>query len=260
MFRWMSGWPAAVLFPAMVSLGIAFTVGLELAIRRFVDPATRQRATTTAAVTLQVTATIYAILIGFVIVDEYTQLRSTQQQVSDKASALASVFENSRGIHEPDGEQIRAATLAYARSFSTNSFPALRHHATPDAPTTQALAHLLQVVHATQPVSPAEIASYNATLTALNSALTTRERLIGAARSTVPDALVWLLFVVGIVVMAVATSLDTQHRGSHLLILSALALVIWLTLALVVSMDYAFGGVIHINDSPIVTFVRAHSG
>jgi len=244
---------------ATVGLGVVLTVGIDVAIRHLVDPTTRQHATATAAVTLQVTATIYAILIGFVVVDEHTQLRSTQLEVADKASALANVFENSRGLHEPDGAAIRAATLVYARSFTASSIPALGRRAEPDAATTQALGHLLQVVHATEPVTQSEIAAYAATLSALNTALTTRERIIGSSRATVPAGLVWLLIVVGVVVTAVATSLDTQHRSSHLIILSALAFVIWLTIALVISMDYPFGGVIHVSDGPITTFIRTHS-
>jgi hypothetical protein len=55
--------------------------------------------------------------------------------------------------------------------------------------------------------------------------------------------------------MAVAALLDTLHRGSHLFILSALALVIWLTIALVVSLDYPFSGLIRVTDRPIREFV-----
>ena len=59
-----------------------------------------------------------------------------------------------------------------------------------------------------------------------------------------------LLVVIGLVVMAVATFLDTRHRKSHLFILSALALVIWLTIALVITLDYPFSGLIRVTDDP----------
>ena len=65
-----------------------------------------------------------------------------------------------------------------------------------------------------------------------------------------------MLVVIGVTVMSVATLLDTQHRSSHLFMLSALALVIWLTLALVVSMDYPFGGIIRVTDGPIREFIQ----
>ncbi|MCJ7672155.1 MAG: hypothetical protein MUP67_08920 [Acidimicrobiia bacterium] len=68
-----------------------------------------------------------------------------------------------------------------------------------------------------------------------------------------------LLVVIGMTVMAIATVLDTRHRRSHLFILSALALVIWLTLALVVSMTYPFTGPIAVTDSPVREFVEARA-
>ena len=60
---------------------------------------------------------------------------------------------------------------------------------------------------------------------------------------------------IGLVVMAVATLLDTRHRRSHLFILSALGLVIWLTLALVITLDYPFSGLIRVTDEPIRQFI-----
>lgn len=61
---------------------------------------------------------------------------------------------------------------------------------------------------------------------------------------------------IGATVMAVATLLDTRHPRSHLFILSALALVVWLTLALVVSIDYPFSGTIRVTDTPLREFVE----
>ena len=126
MIRWLGQLPAEVLFPVFVLAGIGLTYVFDLLMRRFVKPETRQRATATAAVTLQVTATIYAILIAFVIVDEYTQLRDTQSQISDKASSLSIMYESSRALPEPAGNKVRVATLDYARSVVTSGLPAAR--------------------------------------------------------------------------------------------------------------------------------------
>ena len=65
---------------------------------------------------------------------------------------------------------------------------------------------------------------------------------------------------IGLVVMAVATLLDTRHRSSHLFMLSALALVIWLTIALVVSLDYPFSGLIRVTDQPLEAFISYRAG
>ena len=85
--------------------------------------------------------------------------------------------------------------------------------------------------------------------------MTTRAGIVDSAGASIPPALLWLMVVIGLTVMSVATLLDTRHRSSHLFMLSSLALVIWLTLSLVVSMDYPFGGIISVNDAPIREFI-----
>jgi hypothetical protein len=254
--RWLGQLPAEVLFPVFVLVGVGLTYLFDLAMRRWVKPETRQRASATAAVTLQVTATIYAILIAFVIVDEYTQLRSTQSQISDKASSLSIMFESSRALPEPAGNDVREATLAYARSVVGNGFPLLEHEAEPDLKSDRAVEHIYNVVSHITPAGPAQQEAYDSIARSLNNVVSTRAQLIDSARASLPAALFWLLVVIGITVMSVATLLDTRHRSSHLFMLSALALVIWLTLALVVSMDYPFGGIIRVTDGPIKDFIQ----
>ena len=66
-----------------------------------------------------------------------------------------------------------------------------------------------------------------------------------------PDTLFWLLVVIGLTVMAVADACSTPDIAAPTcFMLSALALVIWLTLALVVSIDYPFSGIIRVTDAP----------
>lgn len=255
MVRSLASLPAWALFPLLVVFGIAVTLAFDVLMRRYVTPETRERASSTAAVTLQVTATIYAILIAFVIVDEYSQLRDAQSQVSDKAAGLAIVYENSRALSDAEGRGIRTATLEYARAVVDHAFPRLEDSGEPDRATDRRLEALFAAVQGVEPRAPSELAAYDAITAALDEVVRTRSDLIDSAGASVPATLFWMLFVIGLTVMGVATLLDTRHRGSHLLILSALALVIWLTLALVVSLDYPFKGIIHVNDTPIRDFL-----
>src|SRR5215831_3598492 len=96
-------------------------------------------------------------------------------------------------------------------------------------------------------------------LGALNSIVRSRSELVGSAKSTVPVTLLAILFVIGITVMAVAAPLDTRHRRSHILLMMSLALVVWLSLALVVSLDYPFNGFIKVSGTPVRDFVEFRS-
>jgi hypothetical protein len=83
----------------------------------------------------------------------------------------------------------------------------------------------------------------------------TRTTLSTAARQTVPPALVTVLIVNGLTILVIASLLDTKHRRSHPFILGALAITISLSLALVVSLDQPFDGVIRVNDDPMQDFI-----
>jgi cytochrome bd-type quinol oxidase subunit 2 len=83
----------------------------------------------------------------------------------------------------------------------------------------------------------------------------TRARIVNAAGETVPWPLVFMLAIMGLAVLVVSTLLDTQHRKSHVAILTALALLVSLTLALVVSLNFPFDGILPISDAPLRNFL-----
>jgi hypothetical protein len=257
--RWLADLPAWVLFPLFAAIGLAITLFFNWLVRRYVSDDVRSRAGPTAAVTLQVLATMFAILIAFVIVDEYTTLRDAQSQVSNKAAALSTLFENSRAFPTPEGDLLRTRTLDYARAFSSHTVPHLGTDSSPDAFTDAKLEAIFRAVQRIEPRSESEKVAYNAMLASLDTIVRTRTSLVGSSKSTVPLTLLVILFIIGLTVMAVAAPLDTRHRRSHVLLLFSLALVVWMTLALVVSLDYPFNGIIKVSDAPVADFVQFRS-
>jgi Protein of unknown function (DUF4239) len=254
--HWLGTLPNGLVFVLFGALAIGLTVLFDVIVRRYVRPETRQRASTTASVTLQVTATIYAILIAFVIVDAYSQVRDSQSDVSSKAASLAVIYENGRGLPEPGAREIQRAAIAYARAVVQRGIPALQDSGDPDRRTDLQLEKLFTTIESVDPRDENDRVAYAASVRALDNVVATRAKLLDAARPTIPDELIFLLVVIGLVIMAVATLLDTQHRRSHLFILSALALVVWLTIALVISMDYPFAGLLRVTDAPLREFVH----
>lgn len=255
MLRWLGTLPDGVVFILFGVVAVGLTLGFDLVMRRFVKPETRQRASSTASVTLQVTATIYAILMAFVIVDAYSSIGSAQSEVSSKAASLAIISESSRGLPEPGASKLRESAVAYAKAVVEHGLPHLESSGELSLGVDDELETMFRRFRAIEPTSEPEKASYSSVSHALDAVVATRAKIVDAALPTIPGPLLLLLVVIGLVVMAVATLLDTQHRGSHLFMLSALALVIWFTLALVVSLDYPFSGLIRVTDAPIREFI-----
>jgi hypothetical protein len=256
-FRPFIGWGnGALLFVTFAVLGIALVIGIDGVMRRVVTPDVRGRAGPTAAVIVQVLATIYAVLVAFVIVTQYNQLRSTNDQVAAKAAALTAMTENSRVFPEAEGQQLRDAINAYGRATVVNGFPALARTGDPEPIADRRLEQMFRALLAVRPATPDETAAYAQTLERLDEVAETKARIVNSAGETVPWPLVMLLTIMGLTLLVVSSVLDTRHRRSHLLILSALALLVSLTLALVVSLNYPFDGILPISDSPLRRFLE----
>ena len=251
------GWGnGALLFLTFAVVGVGFNLAVDGVMRRFVTPEVRGRASPTAAVTVQVIATIYAVLVAFVIVSEYSELRSANDEVAAKASDLSAITETSRVFPEAEGHELRVSTTAYARVFVDHSFPTLARTSKPGTRADRELERMFRSLRSVHPATAEESAAFNRTLDLLDDVVETRARIVNAAGETVPWPLVVLLAVMGITVVTVSNLLDTRHRWSHLLITSALALVVSLTLALVVSLNYPFDGILPISDDPIRQFLE----
>jgi hypothetical protein len=251
------GWGnGTLLFLAFAAVGVGLNLAIDAVMRCFVTPEVRGRAGPTAAVTVQVLATIYAVLVAFVIVNEYSQLQSANDEVATKASELSAMSENSRVFPDVETEPVRDAIAAYAREFVDRSFPRLARERVPDRTADRRLEEIFVALREVRPDTPEENAAYSRTLDELDGVVETRARIVNAAGETVPWPLVALLAVMGITVVVVSNVLDTRHRPAHLLITSALALVVSLTLALVVSLNYPFDGILPISDEPIRSFLE----
>jgi Protein of unknown function (DUF4239) len=254
------GWGnGTLLFVTFAVIGVGFNLAVDGLMRRFVTPEVRGRASPTAAVTVQVIATIYAVLVAFVIVSEYSQLRSANDQVASKAAELSAMTENSRVFPDAETAPLRDAITSYAREVVDHSFPEFARTGVPTDASDRRLQEIFRSLRGVRPDTPEENAAFARTLDELDSVVETRERIVNAGGETVPWPLVALLVVMGITVIVVGNLLDTRHRRSHLLITSSLALVVSLTLALVVSLNFPFDGILPISDGPIRQFLEFRS-
>jgi hypothetical protein len=254
---WIGSLPSWALFPLFGAGARLFMVAIDGVIRRRVIPTSvRDRAGPTAATTLQALATIYAVLVAFVIVNEYNSLRDAQSIISDRVAALNIIYENSRNLDPPHAQQIQAATLAYARTDLDVGVPYVERTGRPSLQADRSLERIYGVMATFDPIATGDQAAYRVVLDALAQVSQTRSRLAAAAKATIPTSLFTILALLAAATLAVATAMDTRHRRSHLIILSALALALATTLGLVAAFDYPFRGFIHADTTALDQFVH----
>jgi hypothetical protein len=196
------------------------------------------------------------VLVAFVIVDEYGQLRDAQSQVANKAAQLSVIYDNSRNLAPQSGALVRDATIRYARIEVRNGLPDLVRTSQPSPQSDAALERIYRVAATIEPSAESNKIVYQQILVALAAVSQTRTNLINSAKASIPASLFFILAVLGAAILAVGTLMDTQHRRSHLLILAALAVGVSMTLALVAALDYPFRGFIHIDTGPVTEFIH----
>ncbi len=254
---WIGSLPSWALFPLFGAAALLFMIAVDGIMRRRVIPTSvRDRAGPTAATTLQALATIYAVLVAFVIVNEYNSLRDAQSVISDRVAALNILYENSLNLDAPHAQQIQTATLNYARTDLNVGIPYVERTGKPSVASDHALERIYVVMATFDPVATSDQAAYRVILDALAQISQTRSRLTTAAKATIPTSLFTILALLAAATLAVATTMDTRHRRSHLIILSALALALATTLGLVAAFDYPFHGFIHADTSALDQFVH----
>jgi len=248
--HWLVGLPTAVLFIGLMALGLLIAAGLSWLSSRVIEDDVRSRTSSSVTTVVGVIAALYAVLVAFVIVNEWQNYNDAQADVSNESAALSSVLFNASALPQPAFLDIQLAGLAYDRSIVCDELPYLADHEGPHPATVTSLRKLYRTV---ANVSPEAKSSpfYSATVDALSDAVKARRARINAASTRLPDLLLVVIFVTGLALVAAASVLDTQHRRWHLVLTTALTLLVSLNLALILSIDRPFDGSAKISDAAL---------
>jgi hypothetical protein len=253
--QWLARLPAWVLFTGFALFAIGLTLVIDAVLRRRVEDRARSQAGRTAAIMLGVLANIYAVLIAFVIVGGWDDLQVAQSYVDGQASAMTQIRENSYVLEPREAERIDRALTAYARSVIRHDFPAMEDEGRRSPLTTVELQRLFRTVRDAEPSGRAQEAFYDQTIQQLDRLVQARQSSVTASDGSLPTPLYVLLALGGVVVVALACTLEAEHRRSHIVIVCSIAVVISFLLALVVSFDHPFSGNIAVTDRPIKEFL-----
>src|SRR5579884_3364958 len=74
---------------------------------------------------LSITATIFAVVLGFVVVDALNTFQRARLSVDQEANAIHNIFHEAAGLNEPARSEIRKACLNYADAMVQFEWPAL---------------------------------------------------------------------------------------------------------------------------------------
>jgi hypothetical protein len=247
---WLSRLPTLGLFLVLMAGGLAVSIVLTLLADRAFDAGSRTRTSTSITTVVGVIAGLYAVLIAFVIVNEWQAFNTAQDRVSNESAALSATYFNANVLPEPGRSEILRSIREYDRSVVCDEIPYLATHEGPVTKTRLALQDLFATVARTAPEAET-VAFYNATVNQLSDIAQARRARINAATSPLPDLLLMVIVVTSLALIAAVSALDTQHRRWHIVITMALTLIVSLNLALILTLDRPFDGSAQVSDAPL---------
>jgi len=247
---WLDGLPTIVLFFGLTVAGLAGAAGISWLSTRVIEDDVRARTSTSVIAVVGVVAGIYAILVGFVIVNEWQNFNQAQAQLSSESAALTTAYFDTSTLPEPNRSQIQQALIAYDRSVVCAELPSLAAHHGPTVSTRRALQNIFKIT-ANASAETQSSAFYSSAVSEIGQVATARRARVNAASSPLPNLLLIVILVTSVALVAVASVLDTQHRRWHLILTTAITVLVALNIALVITLDRPYVGAATVSDAPL---------
>jgi Protein of unknown function (DUF4239) len=235
---------------------IAVTVCLVLfgiwLIRRLV-PATREGFDAeVSSQMLGVVASLFGLLLAFVIVIEYQNFGGAQDNVGQEADSLAAITRDSHALTPAQGARVRGAIGTYVPTVVSDEWPQLRE-GRDSVRASNDVNGIYAALEATTPTSPEATAFFNDAVKQLNTALIARRDRLGTATGGLPSLVLALILVGALVILGYVMLVGSRSFWFHLIGAGAIALVIALSLVTLVDLSYPFSGSLNVSSAPFQT-------
>jgi hypothetical protein len=231
---------AAIAVPAVIGMVV---------VRRLLPAEFRDNNRQSADPVWAIAGGAFGLLLGFLVVNLWSDLQAAQNAVQDEANDMVSLLLLAEALPPPaDRAELRAAIDRYAHLLVDDEWPAMGRHQHSVA-ADRALDEVWRAYLQLDPVLGNSSEVYRASLRHLGELQDARTRRITAAENRVPAAL-WVVLIGGVIMMiAMAWLTGSDDFNTHLLT----TLVLGISLASVLFLIRAF-------NNPFQGSVRAESG
>ncbi len=234
-------WDSYLVGGLIVLFGVVVSVLGLLAVRRKVNAATLKHYHDVASPLLSVVGTLYAVLLGLIVVDCMGKFQQAHFMVGQEANAIANIFELADGLPSQKRLQIHQLCMDYVHEVRTNEWNMMnRQQASPKAQKDRVALYKTCVMW--EPQTESQKAIYSNLLTELSEFTDARrDRLVLSSHGVWPA--VWFVLIVG----AICTIVFTYFFGltdllSQIIMTAGVSLLIGLNLLLVAFYGYPFSG------------------
>jgi Protein of unknown function (DUF4239) len=242
--------PTPLLVLGVVGLVLGIVLGSVWAVRRFV-PATREGFDAeVSSQMLGVVASLFGLLLAFVVVIEFQAFSSAQDNVQTEADDLATIVRDSYAFGDESGAGVRASIGEYLSAVVDDEWPLMRD-GEESAAAWSAIDGVFAAMQAFEPASASEMSFYDDSVRHLNTVLESRRDRLGASGSNdLPGLIAALILVGAVVILGYAALVGSTSSGFHAIGAGSIAVIVGFSLVVLLTLQFPFSGSLAVDARP----------
>jgi hypothetical protein len=230
----------------LISAATAVAVLGQLVVRHIADNQKLKDCHDVGGQFLAVVGTMYAVLLGLVVVDAMSKFQEASVSVEQEANSLADIFLLSERLPSEKRDKIQLMCQQYANEVIDGEWPAMNDSKV-FSPARKTAISLMKATMDYEPVKESEKAVYPIMVQEVCQLWDNRRMRTNAATRGMPF-IEWVVLLVGGVVTVVFTYFfHVESIGAQVAMTTMVTLIIGLNLFLVLLFGYPFSGDLKVN-------------
>jgi len=197
--------------------------------------------------------TIYAVIIGFMLLTVWTKYDAAQANADLEANTLVSINRIAVNLSPSQKDEIQKAAREYVDFMIRREWPDMEHRqAAHDSD--RLMRRLNKAILAGKPSDPAQNVLLDHAVTELSTMTECRRMRQTQCNAELPVVLWFILVLGGTVTILISCLLGTESKCLHVLLISALSFMITLSIVAIADINQPFQGATHVAPTG---FIRA---
>ena len=202
---------------------------------------------------LNIIGTTYAVILGFMLYNVWTDFAAANLNVDLEASALRNVYRLSEGLPEQQRVRLQLQSRSYAQAVIDQDWPAMASGQTPEV-SHNINQDMWKTLMSVKAATPNEIVAEDHAISELSSLTEHRRTRLIQSRYRLPTIFWCVLLIGGFVTIASASMFGATNARLHALQVFVFTLLITLVLLAIADVNQPFRGWVHVD---YYAFIRA---
>ena len=231
-----------MIFDIAILLGVLVVVGLSVHLMHRCWPYKKRREhNDVAGFIFAAVAVCYAVLLAFVVVVGWESLSSARETTYTEADQLANVYWISRNLPPPQGAAIEGLSLKYAHTVIGTEWP-LMDKGESSQQVQLLLDQMRDDIFRFMPRSGQQQTLYEQAVVSVDGLSAARRDRLAEMNETIPQPMWAVLIVGGVITVSFCLLFGLQSKTTHIGMVTALAVLITISLLLIQNIQYPFAG------------------